>query len=256
METRSMNQTMRTMAPISTLLSIILAQAVVASPNPVINSYFPLHDSNRWVYVQASTDQGFTHGTAALRKAEEVRVAAAYDGDLGRIFKVSNYTFGLGADLIEFLGGDQSLNGPVVEVMGGHSAAWYRFGIGNPVEIPAFGNDCVRGSKGAMMRLVDKDTPAGRFKDCIEIVYSAIPCMDLGLASEVFAPGIGLVERTLRTAGGGLETWQLKYADVNGETFPARTQQAGGASDHQAAAAPPQTAPSTWGQIKATLATR
>jgi hypothetical protein len=254
METRNLNQTLRNVAPISTLLSIILAQAVVASPNPTFNSYFPLHDRDRWVYTQAQDTNGFTHPINPLIKAEEVNVEASFDGDLGRVYRVSNYAFDLGSDVIEFLG-NSSLNGSVVEVMGGNSAPWYRFNLGNSVEIPAFGNDCIRGSKGAVMRMVHAQVPAGRFADCIEILYTTVPCMDLGLVSEVFAPGIGLVSRTLRVAGGGLQTWELRYAELGGVTIPAPSQPGGG-SDHQAAAAPPQTAPSTWGQIKATLATR
>jgi hypothetical protein len=253
METRSMNQTARTMAPITTLLSIILAQVAIAGPNPVIHPYFPLHESDRWVYVQAADAQGITHDSQSLRKAEEVRITGSYSSEAGRVFQMANYTFGIASDPIEFLGG--SLNGQVVELMGGQSGTWYRFTVGAEVRIPEFGNDCIRGSKGAVVRQITGDVPAGRFANCVEIVYSTIPCMDLGLASEVFAPGIGLIERTLRVAGGGLQTWQLKYAEVNGVTFPVRTQPGGGA-DHQAAAAPPQTAPSTWGQIKATLATR
>jgi hypothetical protein len=255
MESRNLTHTMRTVAPISTLLSIILAQAVIAGPNPTINGYFPLHDGDRWIYTRAADSNGFDIPTQALRKSEEVNIAGSYRTEEGRIFRMSNYTFGVGPDQIELLGDDQ-LNGPVVEVMGGHSGTWYRFGIGNPVEIPAFGNDCVRGSKGAVARQMDVQVPAGWFNECVEIVYSTVPCQDLGLVSEVFAPGIGLVQRTFRVAGGALQTWELKYAQVNGVIFPNRTQPGGGSADHQAAAAPPQTAPSTWGQIKATLATR
>jgi hypothetical protein len=254
MDSRNLTHTMRTVAPISTLLSIILAQAVIASPNPTINGYFPLHDGDRWIYTRAAESNGFDIPTQALRKSEEVNIASSYRTEDGRIFRISNYTFGVGPDQIEMLGDDQ-LNGPVVEVMGGHSGTWYRFGIGNPVEIPAFGNDCVRGSKGAVARQMDVQVPAGWFDECVEIVYSTVPCQDLGLVSEVFAPGIGLVQRTFR-ANGALQTWELKYAQVNGVIFPNRTQPGGGSADHQAAAAPPQTAPSTWGQIKATLATR
>jgi len=253
METRNLTHTMRTVAPITTLLSIILAQAVIASPNPTINGYFPLHDGDRWIYTRAAESDGFDIPTQALRKIEEVNVTGSYNGDDGRVFQMANYTFGVGPDAIEFK--DDSLNGPVVEVMGGHSGTWYRFGIGNPVEIPTFGNDCVRGSKGAVARQMDAQVAAGRFEECIEIVYATVPCQDLGLVSEVFAPGIGLIKRTFR-ANGELQTWELKYAQVNGVVFPNRTQPGGDTGSHQAAAAPPQTAPSTWGQIKATLATR
>jgi hypothetical protein len=257
METRSMTQMARTMAPTTALLTIILAQVAIASPSPVINRYFPLHENNRWIYVQAPAVNGFDHQTLSLRKTEEVQISRVSNiPDEGRVFELTNYTFGLGADPVSFLGGG-SMNGPVVEWMGGQAGTWYRFEVGNQIEIPAFGNDCVRGSKGAVVRLVDRETLAGRFANCVEIVYSTNPCMDLGLASEVFAPGIGLIERTLRTKGGSeLQTWQLKFAQVNGVTIPARTQSGGGIADHQAAAAPLQTAPSTWGQIKATLATR
>jgi hypothetical protein len=255
METRSMTQAMRTLAPIAILLPLILAKVVVASPNPMSNNYFPLHNQDRWVYVQAADAHGINHPWTSLRKSIEVKITGVYTiHDEGRVFQMSNYAFGLAPDQMEFLGGN--LNGPVVEVMGGQSGTWYRFEIGNRIELPAFGNDCIRGSKGAVVRQVDREIPAGRFERCVEIVYSTTPCMDLGLASEVFAPGIGLIERTLRVAGGGFQTWELKWAKVNGVVFPARTQPGGGISDHQAAAAQPQTAPSTWGQIKATLATR
>jgi len=252
METRNLTHTMRTVAPISTLLSIILAQAVIAGPSPTINGYFPLHNSDRWIYTRAAESNGFDIPTQALRKSEEVKITGSYNSESGRVFQMSNYTFGLGKDSIEFLG--SNLNGPVVEVMGGHSGTWYRFGMGNPVEIPNFAHDCVRGSKGAVARQVDAQVAAGRFEECVEIVYATVPCQEVGLVSEVFAPGIGLIKRTMM-ANGELQTWELKYAEVNGIVFPNR-QPGGGSADHQAAAAPSQAAPSTWGQIKATLATR
>ena len=102
------------MAPTTALLTIILAQVAIASPNPVINRYFPLHENNRWIYAQAPAENGITHQTLSLRKTEEVRISRVSNvPDEGRVFELTNYTFGLGADQVSFLGGG-SMNGPVV----------------------------------------------------------------------------------------------------------------------------------------------
>lgn len=54
----------------------------------------------------------------------------------------------------------------------------------------------------------------------INLPEFAADCADFGLVREVFAPGIGLIERTVVSLRGE-ETWSLAYAEVGGRVWGA-----------------------------------
>jgi hypothetical protein len=239
METQ--NATTKTLA-LAALLTIALAQVAMAKPKEPINSYFPLHEGDRWVYVKSV--QGFEHPTQNLYPMEEVKVIDSRRVEGEEIFTVSNYAFQLGSVSAE---SDAGLDGPVTELYGSQVGTWYRFQEGQQIN-PPFANDCIHGSKGVVANCRDMSVPAGSFRDCLEIIYTPTPCSDKGLLSETFAPSIGLIERKIRDGSGGADTWSLKWAQVNGYVFTAPSGRP--TNQHDAITSPAAFEESSWGRIK------
>jgi hypothetical protein len=104
-----------------------------------------------------------------------------------------------------------------MELSGKEIGSWYpwsQFGEDEvPIALPDFAEDCIHGSSGMCLGLGTVRVPAGTFHRAATILYDEIPCGDLGLAQEVLAPGVGLIERTTYTILGP-QTWSLVYAKV------------------------------------------
>jgi hypothetical protein len=230
------------------LLTVALAPIALAGPHPVIHAYFPLDEGNRWVYMQSV--QGLDRPTRDPYPMQEVRVVGGVRTEEGaEVFQVANYTFRLGQGSSRFA----DVNGRVIEFNDRQTGQWYEFTPGAQVSLPMFVNDCIHGSKGAVLGRRIVSVPAGTFQDCLDIQYTAVPCTQVGLVSETFAPGIGLIERRIRTGNGAIETWSLKYAQVNGYVFTGPASPGGNNDDdgRHASESPTALEPSSWGSIKA-----
>jgi hypothetical protein len=57
--------------------------------------------------------------------------------------------------------------------------------------------------------------PNYQLDNAVTIQYAAESCRDIGLGTEVYAPGVGLVQRSVTTIRGGF-TFDLVYAKING----------------------------------------
>jgi len=79
---------------------------------------------------------------------------------------------------------------------------------------------CVDGSKVTIASRTEHVTvPAGSFDNVIRLDYTS-PCVDAGILSEWFAPGVGLVKRTEQSFAGPV-TSELQSAIVGGILYPA-----------------------------------
>jgi hypothetical protein len=79
--------------------------------------------------------------------------------------------------------------------------------------------DCVSGSKVVVAsRSEVVKVPAGEFRSVVRLDFSS-PCADAGIASEWFAPGIGLVRREESSFAGPIVSELLK-AEVGGQSLP------------------------------------
>ncbi len=230
------------------LLTVTLTSVGLAGPKPAVNAYFPLDLGDRWVYMQSV--QGLDRPARIPTPMEEVRVVGRVRTEAGvEVFQVANYTFRLGKGSSHFA----DLNGRVTEFRGLQSGMWYQFETGARVDLPLFVNDCIHGSKGAVLARHNATVPAGSFRNCLDIQYSAVPCIQDGLVSETFAPGIGLIERRIRNTRGAIETWSLSYAQVNGYVFTGPASPNGNTSGdaRHPSESPTALEPSSWGSIKA-----
>jgi hypothetical protein len=249
METRNATTKALKALALAAVFSIALSHVLAAAPSPLISKYFPLNEGDRWVYVKSV--QGFNRPTQSPYPMEEVQVTSRQLIEGEEIFAVSNYTFQLGSGTTSFA---SAVDGPVVELFGAQVGTWYRFEVGQTVNLPEFASDCIHGSQGAVLDRHNYTVPAGSFADCLEIRYTAVPCAEKGLVSETFAPSIGLIERRIKNENGGTDIWALKYARVNGYVFTGPTPEPRIPAEERHALTSPATGveESSWGRIKST----
>jgi hypothetical protein len=178
--------------------------------------FFPLHEGDRWIYrISRLSDQDQGGGV----EIEEVQVTGGYPMGDYQVFQLDNYLFPVSGGGIEFCNAEP---GHAMEVVGEDLGLWYpwcQFGPEElPIELPGSGDDCVHGSTGRYVGLDTVTVPAGTFHRAATILYDSSPCADNGFAREVFAPEIGLIERTTTTFLGQV-TWKLVYANVGGQEW-------------------------------------
>ncbi len=70
-------------------------------------------------------------------------------------------------------------------------------------------------------RRVSYDGPGGRWRQALDIHYRSPNCADAGLTSEIFAPNIGMLRRTVTTIAGP-KTFDLVYARVGSQIIETR----------------------------------
>lgn len=178
-------------------------------------SYFPLHDGDRWVYAVTESSYDEERGGQIV----EVNITGSRTIGERQVYHLDNYMFPISDNQTEFF---NELPGHATELMGRQSGLWYpwsQFGATDVrISIPEFGDDCLHGSQGMYVRLSTVRVPAGTFQQAATIRYDSTPCVDLGLAREVLAPEVGLIERTVTTFVGEV-TWSLVYANVGGKTW-------------------------------------
>jgi hypothetical protein len=178
-------------------------------------SYFPLHDGDRWVYVVTESP----HNQQGGGQVAEVNITGSHTIGDRQVYHLDNYMFPISDNQTEFF---NELPGHATELMGRQSGLWYpwsQFGATDVrISLPEFDDDCVHGSEGLYVGLSTVSVPAGTFHQAATIRYDSTPCADLGLAREVLAPEVGLLERTVTTLVGEV-TWSLVYAKVGGKTW-------------------------------------
>jgi hypothetical protein len=174
-------------------------------------SYFPLAVGYKWVY----TSRGVTGGAT-----RQVEVVSAKIGPHGHfVYELQGYFAGEPAWVAV------STSGEVTQVVDNQEYLWYE--LGAPVqsqwkmEAPLEETTCQNGVTleiGA--RGGEITTPLGEFGHVVR-VNTVIPvCMDGGIASESFAQGVGMIERTENTFAGP-RVWELAYAELGATKLPA-----------------------------------
>jgi len=180
--------------------------------------YFPLHEGDFWVYVVT----GSGGGTKGRGTPETAEVAVTGHSRIGEsaVYQVDNYLFPVSDRRAHFFNRQP---GEMMEVANGVSRLWYPYWqFSSPgktgVKLPGFYDDCIGGSRGFCFGPGTVTVPAGTFEEAATIYYDTIPCGDRGLVSEVLAPDVGLIQRTV-TSFAGETTWSPSCAVVGGQVW-------------------------------------
>jgi len=224
--------------------AMLCATGLVARADPFAPAPFPLGVGDRWTYV------------AEGGRRAEVQVSDSFQNGDKTVYRVEGYLFTFStADVLFF--DEQGMTAEMnVERQGeqvpAESGIWYPWSdLGRRVQIPAFAADCIHGTGGAILTDDVVSVPAGQFMNVITIRYDTHPCADQDLVSETFAPGIGLVSRTVRTFAGE-ERWALASATIDGQLIGNVNE--AGAEARRSGAPTAAATPATWGSVKAVFA--
>ena len=167
--------------------------------------HFPLSVGNSWTYA--------LEGRTAGDEARSIHITDSVERGGVVYYRLEGWP-SIGGALVR-----QSSWGQIVALdeQTGAERLWYDFAA--PVGAgwtPDTGDECL-GPATIANRNAKVDTPAGTYEDALEISYGPSPCADAGVSKELFAPGVGLVQRAERSIAGPL-TWQLTRAQVGGRT--------------------------------------
>jgi hypothetical protein len=242
-------------------LTLSLAAAGIATPtfagagNPP--SYFPLHDKDRWVYVLIPpTSDHQVHVPSRPDSVEIVEIAGSSSIDGRSLYTLANYLFPFSEDKSVFYNDSP---GSATEMWNGRPGVWYPWWefTGQqlvPVVLPGFTQDCIHGSCGDCIGLRTVTVPAATFERAAVIHYDLDPCVDSGLTEEIFAPNVGLIQRSV-ASWSGLQTWSLVYAEVGDRIWgdPQRSHPTGASETIIQGTRSPAARTTTWGTIKSTF---
>ena len=169
-------------------------------------SYFPLSVGDSWTYA--------LEGRTAGDEARTIHVAETQERRGVTYYRLEGWPMLEGA-LVRVNSRGQAV---VLDSESGAERLWYDFAapVGGMWQ-PETGDACV-GRAEIAGRNQKAEVPAGSFEAALAIDYAPSECADAGLTSELFAPGIGLIERTEITIAGPL-TWRLTRAQVGGRTI-------------------------------------
>jgi hypothetical protein len=177
--------------------------------------YFPLQVGNEWIYQKTTVG-----GVERWRAAVTDRVLAAN----GRLYFALEGYFGP-RRLVR-----ATARGAVTEFNPGGNGdhLWYLLGspvgttweidlqplpLANPVA------ECIDGSKLLLASRTDSvEVPAGAFRNVIRVDFRP-PCVDAGIVTEWFAPGVGLVKRIEDSFAGPVVS-ELVHANVGEQALP------------------------------------
>ena len=180
----------------SALLACLAASPICAQ------DFFPLHVGNQWIY-QTSIGRGVTLNVVDIPRTETV-------GDqtysVVRGFEDGTALLRMSGEGTLYRYNQNSKSEEVWAVFGAKEGDTYRTAI----------NPCNQTAR-VESRSAKTTVPAGEFWNALSIRYLAANCADAGLDGEVYAPYIGLVERTSVTIAGPRKM-QLIYARVGGVT--------------------------------------
>jgi hypothetical protein len=208
--------------PAAVLLAAVAAGPLAAQTrlgsNTDAASYFPLRVGNEWVYaVSSQVERAEWRAAVTGRKVAPNGVA---------YFELAGY-FGPTRLARSVLRGLVSEFNPDGE----RDNLWYLLGapVGTSWELvleplPTLGPmaDCISGSKALLASRTEVvRVPAGEFRDVVRIDYRS-PCADAGLASEYFAPGVGLIKRVELTFAGprASELLRARLGDIELPRLP------------------------------------
>lgn len=171
--------------------------------------HFPLQVGNHWVY-----ERRYPHG---METTWEVSVTGYSEGTGEKGFALRGYfdkdawvDYGAGGDLVEI-------------APDGGTLLWYQLGadVGATWTPTLSGSmdPCTAGGRAILASHAESvRVPAGEFADAVRVDYQRV-CMDAGLISEWFAPGVGLVKRTEDSIAGPIESVLLS-SQVGGVVLP------------------------------------
>lgn len=169
--------------------------------------YFPLETGNQWVLEAASA--------ARQRLNIEVLRSRVHNGET--YYLVSGYAT---RSLWLRKAGDGTLY--ALEERRGTERALAQLVPGAPAYETRLG-ECKQQAQPAAQPAPFRG-PEYQTENALAIDYAPGECRDAGLTREVYAPGIGLVRRSVTTIAGEL-TFELVYARVNGAAVPGASRQ-------------------------------
>jgi hypothetical protein len=163
--------------------------------------YFPLQAGNQWIYRAGGT-------RAASALVVEITQSQVFNG---QTYYQLTGSFQQAYWLREDLNGNVYTYDPSKN----QEQLWYAFQTpdGQPYDesIPACCGKAVIRSRSAMY-----SGPIGQFSFALEQDYPGV--FQVGIATEVFLPSIGMIYRLQNTGGPGIATYDLIYARVGGVT--------------------------------------
>lgn len=170
--------------------------------------HFPLAIGNSWTY---SLD-----GRIAVIDNRTIRVAARQERE-GVAYYVLEGWPGAESALVRTTSRGRLV---ALDEETGAERMWYDFAapVGS-IWQPETADACV-GPAEVASRSALAEVPAGSFQPALQITYKPSSCADAGLTEELFAPGVGLVQRTEITIAGP-QVWRLTRAHVGGRTVEA-----------------------------------
>jgi hypothetical protein len=175
------------------LLLLLFSSGLLGASRPragqgSANSYFPLRVGNYWVY------QGPT-GTVTVTDQIVGPDGLSY-------FEVNNFL----DQHTRYLRSDRIGRVQEIDPETGGTALLYLLGAAvgtewtyNPVEYGRL--PCLPTKARVLSRIETVRVPAGEFHDVVQIGFASV-CADGGLSSEWFAPGVGLIKRTVQSIEG------------------------------------------------------
>jgi len=182
----------------------LLCTAALGASALHAQDYFPLHPENQWIYRTAFA-RAHSYTTVDILRHEAVG---------GQTYSVvRNFpTNGQQALLRQTDTGSLIRYNPQTRA----EEVWAEFNteVGGTYRTAL--DECSQTAR-IESREAKATVPAAEFSNALQIRYQAANCADAGLESEIYAPYIGLVERTSITIAGPHKA-QLVYARVGGVT--------------------------------------
>lgn len=176
--------------------------ACILSASSYAQDYFPLHVGNQWIYRTAA------FGRVSLTVVDIPRTQTIGD----QLYSVVQGLAQEPALLRSADGGTLLRYNPETRT----EEVWAAFGTKEGDTYRTAIDPCNQTAR-VESRSAKATVPAAEFGNALAIRYPAANCADAGLDSDVFAPYIGLVERTSVTIAGPRKM-QLIYARVGGVT--------------------------------------
>jgi len=181
------------------------------------SSYFPLGVGYKWIYTLSGV------AGAATRQVEVVSATMTPTG--GMLYELKGY---FGDEPVWVMA---SPSGRVVQVEVWAASAqieekqpfvWYELGgeVGRRWTMNMPEENC---QDGVLLEIGARDdkvsVPAGDFLRVVRVDTVTPVCVDAGIVSESFAPGVGLVKRIENTIAGP-RVWELTYAELGRVILP------------------------------------
>lgn len=182
----------------------LLCAAALGATSLAAQDYFPLHPGNQWIY-RTTFARANSYTTVDILRHETIG---------GQTYSVvRNFpTNGQQALLRQTDSGTLIRYNPETRA----EEVWAEFNTAAGGTYRTALDECSQTAR-IESREAKASVPAAEFSGSLQIRYQAANCADAGLETEIYAPYIGLVERTSITIAGPRKT-QLVYARVGGVT--------------------------------------